>query len=214
MPTKSKKAKTAAKKAKTKSRNLPANTPESIIEFTKKSAQANGLTDEELSFALCYLQTYSARQALVMMMGDKPLPDNLMRARAQQLITNDAVRAFINNYLKSVGESIGVDKQFLIHGILQDREMAREKGDVSAALKADELLGKLIGALVEKREVSIRPISEMTLEEVNFLLDNAEIVEGKFSEHLQIPRPSLPEKPTLAKRKSKAKAADETEDND
>ena len=101
--------------------------------------------------------------------GLREIDERIGEIRAtQQLVQERAVEHAINE--------AAITRTDVIRMLIEDRDLAREKGQIGAAVRATELLGKELGMFVERRELTVEQrISMMTdeqrLEEAGKLAD-------------------------------------------
>jgi hypothetical protein len=75
-------------------------------------------------------------------------PDN---ANAVRLTTNDNVKARIGELMSETKASATLTRERLTEMMLADRDLAREKGQAAAAIRASELLGMQFADMYRKR---------------------------------------------------------------
>lgn len=81
-----------------------------------------------------------------------------VKARTEELLSRAATRA----------ELKASDIQEML---LQDRTLARNLGQPSAAIRAAELLGKVLGMFAEKREIKVGLLDEFSPEQLEQILE-------------------------------------------
>ncbi len=70
-------------------------------------------------------------------------------------------------------KAVKLSKQAIIEMLLEDRAAARAAGQTGAAIRAAELLGKELGMFIDRSDITVRTIDEMTDDEVRRLVEDA-----------------------------------------
>jgi hypothetical protein len=75
---------------------------------------------------------------------------------ATRLTGNDSIRQRIDELLGRAAEKAEVTIDWLRQMFLEDRALARELGQTSAAVSAMNSIGKLYGLMIDRKDVTIR----------------------------------------------------------
>jgi hypothetical protein len=67
-----------------------------------------------------------------------------------------------------------LDRAWVIEGLKRIAHKAETEKDFSPAIKAHELLGKELGMFVDRKDVTVRSVTEMTDQELMSLVADAE----------------------------------------
>lgn len=127
----------------------------------------NGISPKQEAFCMAYAESGNAKQAY-MQAGYKVNSENAAAAAATRLLKN----VNIKNRLQEIHKQIASDaimgpkemqerltkiaRQEATESVLtQDGGEVQRKADFKAALKAMELLGKMQGSFIERREVNM-----------------------------------------------------------
>jgi hypothetical protein len=124
--------------------------------------------------------------------GLREIDERIGEIRAtQQLVQEKAVERAI--------DEAAITRTDVIRMLIEDHSLAREKGQIGAAIRAAELLGKQLGMFVERHELTLEQriammTDEQRLEEAGKLADrirrrldediakNGPIIEGEVTE--------------------------------
>jgi phage terminase small subunit len=92
------------------------------------------------------------------------------RASASELLTNPSFQKELDRELSKVNITEIVNERQVILNLLEDRELARQKNDVSAMARCDELLGKYLAMFTDrqavKQDITIDAKHQQEIEEI------------------------------------------------
>lgn len=118
----------------------------------------SGLTDKQKRFIDEYLIDLNGTQAYIRAGYSK----NGASASASTLLGNPNVYARVKEEKEKRGIRTKIDQDFVVEGIKNDIEVAREMGQMNAAIKGWELLSKHTGGFTGEMKVS----GKLTFDEI------------------------------------------------
>lgn len=110
----------------------------------------SGLTEKQERFVEEYLIDLNATQAAIRAGYSK----KTARFQASALLANPNVYARVREEKEKRGVRTGVDQDYVIAGILNEIEVSRELGQMTAAIKGWELLSKHTGGFTDELKLS------------------------------------------------------------
>jgi phage terminase small subunit len=108
-------------------------------------------------------------------------------ASASRMLKSVKIRQRISTLRRNAVKATGITVVKLTEMLLDDRALARRRGQVGAAIAADVAIGKLHGHFVEKKQLAV-------IAKPGFSLDVLELTEDEWSRQFALPAPD-PEKP-------------------
>lgn len=123
---------------------------------------AYGLTIKQEKFAERYLEHRNATRAYKEAgYRHEGWAENSINVAAHKILNNAKVAHRIGAVLKAVVERQEYSLETAIQETREDREMARELGQLGAAVSAGKLTAQLAGHLVERKDVTHRSVAEI-----------------------------------------------------
>jgi hypothetical protein len=130
--------------------------------MTKTTKQIDPRSD---LFCSCYTAvgapTFNHKEASAIAAG---FSEASARNRATALLRLPVIQQRINELKEANRERNNVTVDSVIENLTHDRDSARAKGDWSASIRADELLGKMLGCFTERTEL-VSPERRRVLDE-------------------------------------------------
>jgi hypothetical protein len=125
-------------------------TPQAIREHRRNSMPALANPKHE-RFARHWLKTQNASAAYrkAGYAGDNP---NAVAASASRLLKTAKVQSRIKEIRRQMATRTRITLETLLHDLAEDRALARETKQVSAAIAATQLSAKLVGLLIDRKE--------------------------------------------------------------
>jgi phage terminase small subunit len=114
------------------------------------------LTQRQETFCQEYIKTGNASEAYRAAYSSSNMKPETVWSKGCRLLKHDKVRARLEELRAPAVESARVTLEAHLNRLEELSRLAQEEGQVSAAVKAEELRGKACGIYVEKREVSQR----------------------------------------------------------
>jgi len=102
-------------------------------------------------FVRHYRQTGIAAQAYLKA-GYRPQSRNSLDAAACRLLRHHKVQLRIQELDRQITQRTRITIESLLHDLAEDRALARETKQVSAAIAATQLSAKLVGLLIDRKE--------------------------------------------------------------
>ena len=102
-------------------------------------------------FARAWLKTQNATQSYIRA-GYNTTNNNSARASACRLLTHAAIVSRVKELRRMTLKRSDISVDSLLNDLAEDRQMARKLGQPSAAMKGTELIAKLVGLLIERKE--------------------------------------------------------------
>lgn len=126
-----------------------------------------GLTPKREAFARAYVECGNASQAYMRAFKCDGFQPSKIASRATSLLQEESVAALIQELRDKAAKRNDITIDNLTQMLLEDRKLARELGQPSAAISAVRELGKLHGLMIDKVAVSIdKKIADMSDEEL------------------------------------------------
>jgi phage terminase small subunit len=113
-----------------------------------------GLTPKQQAFALAYCRRMNASAAYRAVYAPKRMSPKTINEAACRLRNNSKVAARIEEIARPAAEAVGLNRETVIRMLLDARASARAAGQMSAELRAIELLGKHLGVFRKQANVS------------------------------------------------------------
>jgi hypothetical protein len=88
------------------------------------------------------------------------------KANASRLMNRPEVRERVAELQLAQGRQAEIKRADIIDMLLADRERAHAHRQIAAAVRAAELIGKIIGMFVDRREVRAGPLEELDYSEL------------------------------------------------
>jgi hypothetical protein len=88
------------------------------------------------------------------------------KANASRLMSRPEVRERVAELQLAQGRQSEIKRADLIEMLLADRERAHAHRQIAAAVRAAELIGKIIGMFVDRREIRTSPLDTLDYEEL------------------------------------------------
>lgn len=172
--------------------------PKKVIKIpVELKREGEELSDYELAVVYMYLRDYNWKHAVTTVLGAQQLSETEIISKAEDLRRSPRIRAAIDKHLRSMQDLMCRDKNAVINMILQDRFAARQDGDHAAAIRADELVAKVCGYSVEKKDVVLRDLRTLSDADLDALLQNMDVIDVDVENKdpkLQVNLPSTPSK--------------------
>lgn len=102
-------------------------------------------------FARYWLKTQNASEAY-RKAGFNSETDGAVRACASRLLASANVQSRIGEIRRQMNTRTRITIESLLHDLAEDRALARETKQVSAAIAATQLSAKLVGLLIDRKE--------------------------------------------------------------
>jgi phage terminase small subunit len=144
---------------------------------TSPNGQKNGHLENEMGkktkpldpradlFCSCYTAvgtpTFNHKEASAVAAG---FSEASARNQATRLLRKPAIQRRIDELKAANRQRNNVSVDSVVENLTHDRDMARAKGDWSAAIRADELLGKVLGCFTDRQEL-VAPERQQDLDE-------------------------------------------------
>ena len=116
-------------------------------------------------FCSCYTAvgtpTFNHKEASAVAAG---FSEASARNQATRLLRKPAIQQRLDELKAANRERNNVSVDSVVENLTHDRDMARAKGDWSAAIRADELLGKVLGCFTDRQEL-VAPERQVELDE-------------------------------------------------
>jgi len=134
-----------------------------------------GLTVKREAFARAYVECGNAVQAYKRSFKCDGFQPSKINSRAHGLLKEESVAAKIQELRDEAAKRNDITVDNLTQMLLEDRKLARELGQPSAAINAVRELGKLHGLMVDKVALSVdKKIADMSDEELeSFIIAEA-----------------------------------------
>jgi phage terminase small subunit len=127
-----------------------------------------GLTVKREAFARAYVECGNAQQAYMRAFKCDGFQPSKIGARAYGLLQQEDVAALIQELRDKAAKRNDITVDNLTQMLLEDRKLARDLGQPSAAISAVRELGKLHGLMIDKVAVSIdKKIADMSEDELD-----------------------------------------------
>jgi hypothetical protein len=122
------------------------------------------MTPKQERFVSEYLKTGNASAAYRAAYSAEKMKPTTVTRMAHDLLKNRNITAMLSSHQKALQKRTEVTLENLTSELEKDRELAREKGQMSAAISASKAIGDLHGLQVEPRK-NERPAFEGTTTE-------------------------------------------------
>ena len=103
------------------------------------------LTPKQQAYAYAYVETGVEAEAYRQAYNASGMSANAVRVEACRLLKNPNVALMVQRLREKAAERVGLNVADVLVALMEDRALARKLGNPSAAIRADELLGKHIG---------------------------------------------------------------------
>lgn len=125
--------------------------PDQTIRELYRKAMRPTLSRRHALFVRHYRKTGIAAQAYLAA-GYKPTTKNALYVSACQLLSHPNVQLRIQELDRQMTQRTRITIESLLHDLAEDRALARETKQVSAAIAATQLSAKLVGLLIDRKE--------------------------------------------------------------
>jgi hypothetical protein len=88
------------------------------------------------------------------------------KANASRLMSRPEVRERVAELQLAQGHEAKIKRSDVIEMLLADRERAHASRQIAAAVRAAEVIGKLLGMFIDRREVRTGPLEELDYSEL------------------------------------------------
>jgi hypothetical protein len=99
-------------------------------------------------------------------------PDGIAN-NAARLAAKPEVKQRVDELLARAAKHAELRAADILSALLEDRSLARERGQVAAAIRALELYGKQIGMFVDKREIKTGVLDDLNPEQLDTITEAA-----------------------------------------
>ena len=131
-------------------------------------SKRKGLTQKREVFARAYVECGNAPQAYARAFNCENFQPSKISSRANLLLKQVEVAAFIAMLREEAAKRNDITVDNLTQMLLEDRKLARDLGNPSAAIAAVRELGKLHGLMVDKVSLSIdKKLADMSEAELD-----------------------------------------------
>lgn len=117
-------------------------------------------------FCSCYtavgMPTFNHKEASAVAAG---FSEASARNQATKLLRKPAIQQRLDELKAANRQRNNVSVDSVVENLTHDRDMARAKGDWSAAIRADELLGKVLGCFTDRQQFGVDPAKQPELDE-------------------------------------------------
>lgn len=110
----------------------------------------DSLTEKQRRFCEEFLTDLNATQAVLRAGYDTKFPNRI----AFQLMENPAIRITIDALRSERTKSTDITKDYVLQKIMKAMRLAEESGNLTAMLRAGELLGRHLALFVDRQELS------------------------------------------------------------
>ena len=120
------------------------------------------LTDKQRRFVDEYMSDLNATQAAIR----AGYSEKTARSQGQRLLTNVDIAAAIRTGQARLADDVKVTQQLLLNELWANHQAATAAGQWSASTRALEVMAKMTGNMVERRDVTMRTLDDMDEDEL------------------------------------------------
>ena len=103
-----------------------------------------------------------------------------VRERVAYLKANPAAQPAAPTSPESLLDPKNITPLDVLKMLIRDHALAAQMGQVSAAVRCAELIGKQMGMFIDRQQIDLNFIEKLELHEKRALLEAVEVIEGKF----------------------------------
>ena len=120
------------------------------------------LTMKQENFVRNYVEVGCASEAYRFSYNTKRMKPETIHREACKLLTNPKVATRINQLQEAAQQRHEITFDRMIQMFIEDRDLARQNNQISAAISADNAIAKMLGFMTDKSEVKIEQTVEVT----------------------------------------------------
>lgn len=133
------------------------------------------MTPKQKAFCQEYLKDLNATQAAIRA-GYSAKTAHVIGA---ENLTKPIIASYLQQETSQRAEKVQITAEMVLKQIMEDRDDAKERGQLSVSMKGNELLAKHLGMFIERHEVKdVSDVDNMTEQEIHDELDRLRKTRG------------------------------------